>query len=211
MKNLAKSLIVVSSLVTVVATESASAGLCKGFNGFDDFRPILGLDYYQAWRRIKGNLHPILPTSFPGITVYVGGKFSDYFGVELGLDISKQKSKTWVFPNGTAIGAIRTSGTISGTTSISYWGAHFDVIGYLPLYPCVESTELFAAIGYGNASGLRLGIGANYLVTYNFGLRAKFGYENRTTVLGGSPSTIFGISNPYRYATTLSVGAFYRF
>lgn len=191
---------------TMAATGSVSAGL------FDDFIPFYGVDYYQSWRKLKNDLGVIFPRSYPGITVYIGGKFTEFSGIEVGYDISARESKSWVLPAGTTIDGVTTTGSISGTTSVRFMGGHIDFIGYLPIQCVINSCELFGTVGYGNISGLRLGVGANYMLNRCMGLRGKLGYENNSgmSVNNDTFVTNFGFSSrPYKYATTLSLGAFF--
>lgn len=202
MKKFAKTLIAMSAMT---AAGSASAGL------FDCVNWIVGLDYYQSWRNTKRNLELFFPKSYPGATVYVGARFSDCVGLEFGYDTSQRKSKSWVIPAGTSINGVTRTSALSGSTSLRFYSLHLDLLGYLPL-DCYQGLELFGAIGYGNNSGLRLGIGSNYMLTNIFGVRAKLGYESTTRLAHNSMYSSLGFSHKaFRYSTTVSLGAFIKF
>lgn len=205
----------------MVSTGSVSATGCALSTGedstncfLDNFIPVFGVDYYLAWRRVKHNLGTVFPKSYPGITLYIGGKFSEYFGLEIGGDISARKTKSWVIPAGSSIGGVTTSRTITGSTSVRYLGGHIDLLGYWPINCFINGFELLGAIGYGNISGFRLGVGGNYFLTKTIGVRVKFGYEKNTNqrVTGDTFYTNVGFGNrPYKYSTSLSLGAFFKF
>lgn len=175
------------------------------------FQFIIGADYYHAWRRTKGNYNLIIPKSYPGGTIYIGGRW-DYIGLELGYDSSVRIKKNWTIPTGTTIGGFTAPFPVSGVSKARFHGLHLDVLGYLPL-DCCDQTELFGSIGYGTA-GFRIGIGANYMLTDCLGLRAKVGYEYNARVCVSYPTAFanYGLNrHPFTHAGTVSVGAFYKF
>jgi len=209
MKNLVKSLVVASAL-SVAGTASADM--------FDCVNPVVGIDYYQAWMRSKSDFRSInAPNSFPGLTVYVGAKFADCFGLELGYDTSVSNRA-------------RNSGQ-GFSTKVRRQGGHLDFIGYMPL-DCFDCFELFGSIGWGwlqtrttftaigsgnsvsvggtrGNSVLRLGVGANYMFTECVGARLKLGYESTSGIR--VPTTFLGTVRPFRDSFTLAAGIFARF
>jgi len=202
MKNLNKSLL----LIAVLGMPTAVLGeTCVSESNW-----VLGLDYYQAWRGVKRNLHRVLPSSFPGGTFYVGGKW-DCLGFEFGYDSSVNVKKNWTLAPGTRVGnnliALR---TVHGKSRVRFSGLHFDVLGYLPLDPCME---FFGAIGYGRANGLRLGVGLNYMVTECLGVRAKLGYEHNASIHVNNTveNSVLDQRQPFTHAGTVSLGGFVRF
>jgi len=202
MRHIAKSLVVMGSLL---AAGSASAM-------FDDISPLIGVDYYHAWTKGKNDYSQVFPKSYPGFTVYLGAKFCEYWGLELGFDSSGRKKKDFTLASGTSF-FNGTTGTapIVGQTKIRRQGGHLDVIGYLPLVDCLEltgslgygwvkpqiTTAVSSQAGDGTGSALatalnslrgkgksvfRIGVGLSYMVTDMVGLRAKVGWETTSSL-----------------------------
>src|SRR5689334_1025401 len=78
--------------------------------------PYLGLDYYHAYMKPKNSWAQIFPKSYPGLTFYVGTKFHENFGLELGYDWSIEQSKKWTLATGQRFFNSTVRGTFSGTT-----------------------------------------------------------------------------------------------
>lgn len=241
MKQVTKSLVIVGAML---AAGSAVADMDM------DFHPFIGVDYLQAWMPAKGsittfsnavrtdtiNAKSAFRSSFPGATVYVGSKFTDCFGIELGWDSSlSSKKKTAASPSTTAV-----PGGYTYTSKVRREGFHADLMGFLPMMDC---WNLFGTIGWGSvkakisnqaltantAAGtaainagtsaiplstkrkslLRLGVGASYMFTDMFGVRAKLGWEGtsalRVKYSNGTSAKLF------KDSTTLAVGLFAQF
>lgn len=228
MKNVIKSLVVASAMV---AAGSASADL------LGDFNPVVGVDYLQTWMKPKSGFQNTYAKSFPGATIYVGSKFNENFGLELGFDWTATKKKT------VTVKDQKFAGNVTETTTSEYKarksGGHLDLVGFLPVNECFD---VFASVGLGltrinlkdsyvftrnvakaisdEAEGLRVrksktraiarvGLGANYMVTDVIGLRAKLGWENTSKV-------DFTRNNgtklkPFKDAVTGAVGVFAKF
>lgn len=204
---------------------SASAMLSEG-----DFNPYVGADYYQVW--MKGNNVPgqsTFPKSYPGWTIYVGNKFTEYFGLELGYDDSVKAKKSW-----------STTSDLNGNTKIRRTGGHLDLVGFLPIDECAN---LIGSIGYGwvkpkvstsinnptksateadalqsisgkGESVFRIGVGADWMATDMFGLRAKLGWEstNSLRIKGDQNFTNLKYNTKaFKSSVTLAVGAFVKF
>lgn len=228
MKNLAKSAVLA---FTMMVAGSASA------DWFDCFRPIIGVDYYQAWMKAKNGWDHIFPSgNFPGATIYVGAKFMDCWGFEVGYDISTKKSRRFSFSTSNV--------NINGSSKIQRGGGHLDLIAYLPIgFDCLE---LFGSAGYGfvqpkittvvtdnndrltagvvetasgkGASVVRLGFGTNYMLSNSIGLRAKIGFESTASLKVKSNEEFneaieaLGFTNkPFKSSTSLALGAFIKF
>lgn len=229
MKQVAKSLVVVGAML---AAGSVAADMDM------DFKPFIGVDYLQAWMPGKGvltntnvNARDAFRRTFPGATVYVGAKFTENFGIELGGNWSSTQSRT---STGTEAGNGFTY--VNKTRRDSY---HADLVGFLP----IDCWELFGSLGYGSVrlrisdqtltaanpalqprlnavsplplstsrnGVLRLGVGASYMFTEIFGVRAKLGWEG-TQNLRLKYSNNFAVdSKSFRNSTTLALGAFLR-
>lgn len=200
---------IVKSLIGALAISAAG-----GVNAYliDEFSAFVGVDYYQAWMKARNSYTQIFPrNSYPGASVYVGTRFQDCFGIEIGFDWSGTKKRDWSLSNGATIFGGTVAGTMTGSSKVKRSGGHLDVIGYLPVCNCFE---LFGSLGYGwvqskihitniavngvlgtptlqsealaslsgkGRSVFRLGFGASYLITPCVGIRAKFGWETTST------------------------------
>lgn len=133
---------IVRSLIAAGALAAAGAA---NADFLDDLSPIIGVDYYHAWMKGKNNFSSVVPKSYPGATFYLGTKFHECFGVELGFDWSAKKSKNFTFavPATSTVGAT----TITGKNTVRRSQIHLDLIGYLPIVD--DCFELFGTIGYG--------------------------------------------------------------
>ncbi len=244
MKQVTKSLVIVGAML---AAGSAVADMDM------DFHPFIGVDYLQAWMPAKGsittfsnaartdtiNAKSAFRSSFPGATVYVGSKFTDCFGIELGWDSSlSSKKKTAASPSTSPF-------PYTYTAKVRREGFHADLMGFLPMMDCwnlfgsigwgsvkakISDQSLTAAAGNGNTAAvnqgllnagthlplksktkslLRLGVGASYMFTDMFGVRAKLGWEGtsalRVKYSNGTSAKLF------KDSTTLAVGLFAQF
>lgn len=208
-KSLAKSLVFASSL-TISGMASA--------HWFECVNPFIGVDFYQAWMRPKPDFNHFFPKNFPGVTIYLGAKFSNYMGVELGYDVSARQTRS-----------VRDIESNRFNIRITRTGGHFDLIGYMPL-DCYDCFEFFGSIGYGwiqpqvsfyfnghslsenNNRGngvLRLGLGTSYMFTECLGIRAKIGYEGTSSLRYNT--RFIHSSRPYRDSLTFAAGFFARF
>lgn len=230
MKHLARSLMILGAMT---AAGSANADL------WGDFCPVLGADYYQVWMKAKNDWASVFPKSYPGGTVYVGTKFHDCFGVELGYDWSSQKTKGFALGS-TFLGTAVPTGGLTGQVKVRRTGGHLDLVGYLPVCECLDLT---GSIGFGwvqpkisitlnqnagnstmgsalvSVSGksrgvFRVGVGVNYMVTDMVGLRAKLGWESTSglRINGNQAFSNFGFTQKaFKGSATLSLGGFVKF
>lgn len=210
MKGIIKTLLIVGALGVSSLTQA------------DDFSPFLGVDFAQTFMRAKNSWDLIFPKTYPGLSLYVGTRFHENFGIELGYDWSARRSKSWTLPNGSNFfgGTVTTAPALTGVTNIRRTGGHVDLWGFLPVAEC---TELMASIGYGwvqtkitssfnipvgnsNLSSIissvsgqgrgvfRLGAGALYMITEMVGVRAKISWQSTSTlrVRGNAGFTTIG-------------------
>lgn len=224
-----------------IATAIAAAGSTNAFM-IDDFNPVIGVDYYQAWMKPKTHYDRIFPKTYPGASVYVGVRVLDIFAFELGYDWSKDVAKDWTLSRGETFFNRTIDRTVSGKTELRRAGGHLDLMGILPII--CDCFELFATVGYGwvqprieienisirpgttlhsaaivslsggGRSVLRTGLGANYMVTDNLGIRAKLGWETTSSlrVHGNAPAAQLSYSSKgFKNSNTLTVGAFVKF
>jgi hypothetical protein len=224
MKKIAKSLVVVGAML---AAGVAAADMDM------DFKPFIGVDYLHAWTPAKNSIDSMqlknaFPKAYPGFTGYVGAKFTDCFGVELGYDRSvfEKKKKTSAITQG------------KYTSKVHREGFHADLVGFIPM----DCWELFGSLGIGSLkmkiheqvltpnagvtqaqintqsplpfytkrkTVLRAGIGASYMITEMFGMRAKLGWEgtNNLHLKDKTGNDVKGFKN----SNTVAVGAFVRF
>jgi len=142
MKHIAKSLVIVGAM--------AAAG--SAFADFGDINPYVGADYQQAFMATHRPFNHA-KKSFPGVNLYVGTKFHENFGVELGYNLSKNQSKKFTLGAGDLVGAVNTANTrvaagttVAGTIKQKRSGAFFDLVGFLPAGDCFE---LLGSLGLG--------------------------------------------------------------
>lgn len=138
MKHLAKGLVLASALIAASNTYAFS----------DGFTPVIGADY--EWTFVRGNddWRKIVPRSYSGGGVYLGGRFCDTIGLELGYNFTNRKSRTRTFvPGDTFFGytlPAATTGSIN--TAIRFHEVHFDLQGFLPI---CNGWELLGTVGLG--------------------------------------------------------------
>jgi len=218
---------IVRSLVIVGAAMAASSAGAETL--FGDFNPYVGADYYHAWMKGKDgqdvNFGNVFPKSYPGATLYVGNKFTETFGLELGFDASARKKKDFTGTNPT------TGAVVTGSSKVRRAGWHLDVVGFIPMN---EGINFIGSIGYGwvrpkidattnqygalafktkDHSVIRVGAGADWMATDVLGLRAKLGWES--TSLLRIQETSRSVNNEkvkaFKDSLTLAVGAFFKF
>jgi len=157
MKHIAKSLVIVGAM--------AAAG--SAFADFGDINPYVGADYQQAF---MGAHRPFnhAKKSFPGANLYVGTKFHENFGVELGYNWSKNQSKKFTLGAGELVGVVNNANarvadgsTVSGSIKQKRSGAFFDLVGFLPAGDCFE---LLGSLGLG---WVKTGIAGKDVTTTN--------------------------------------------
>jgi hypothetical protein len=236
MNNLCKKFIIA---VAAIITSGTVVARPVYTDWFDCFFPFVGLDFYQAWMQPKGDWGKFLPKNFPGGTLYVGAKFQQYFGFELGYDCSVRKPKNWSYQMGELFFNTRAIANNNGGTRVRRSGAHVDLMGFIPLRDCID---LLGTLGLGwvqpkidisqaaNSLGpvssplaslsakargvVRVGGGATYMISDLIGVRAKLGWES-TRFLRVRGNNLFyanGFSKkPFRNSATLAVGGFVRF
>ncbi len=200
MRHIAKSLIVAAA--AVVASGVASAEI--------DMFPYLGVDYTQTYMRARNSWNLIYPRDYPGASFYVGTRFHENFGVELGYDWSARRTKNFALPSGTSFfgGVIGPNG-LAGKTKVSRTGGYLDILGTVPVAECIEllgtvgfgwvqpkvetsfssevagATTTSSAIASTSAKGrgvFRLGIGGIFMVTEMVGVRAKINWASTSTI-----------------------------
>lgn len=213
---------------------ASSVAVCVGaFAEMEDVNPLVGIDFKQTWARGNDGLSDVLPKSYPGFDIFVGSRFHENFGVEVGYDWSLKKHKhstgTTVYNGYTVNGPIK--------TSARFQGPRLEVAGFLPLE---NSFELVGRVGlsyvkanlhtvgfqtttvtdasgnavsnpWGSETGkskllMRAAGGAQYMVADNVGLRGLVGWENYSRLRMKDVS-----SKVFKDSVSLTVGAFYKF
>jgi len=190
-----------------------------------DVKPYVGVDYYQAFMKAKNSVaQNAFPKSYPGASVYAGVKFMENFGAELGADFSKNKSKTATIPAGTLPGTAAAATSVKNEVKRN--GGHLDLVGFWPLNDCFN---LIGSLGAGmakakitatpnvgsfsvsskNKTFARIGVGASYMLTDMFGLRAKLNWEG-TSALKAKFNNGTEVK-PFKDTTSFTVGAFAQF
>lgn len=179
--------------------------------GAEELFPYIGADFSQTYMRARSQWNLIFPKSYPGASLYVGTRFHQNFGLELGYDWSGRRTKDYVLPNGTPFfgNTITSPNGLRGSTKIRRTGGYLDLLGSVPVAECVE---LFGSLGFGwvqtkivtsfsseavgasptssaiaSTSGkgrgaLRLGIGGIFMVTETVGVRAKINWSGTSSL-----------------------------
>lgn len=224
----------------VYAPVSPSGSTCID-EAFIELLPYLGIDFTRSHMKSRASYGGLLPSSFFGGSLYAGVKFHPNLGFELGYDWSMKRSSNWTLGQTQVMFGSVVRTTFSGQTKVRRSGAHLDVVGFLPVWECLESM-VFLGVGWiqpkvesimsitpgaaepnssaiasitGDSRGvLRLGVGLRYMLTDLFGIRGKLGYEtsSRLRVSGNSYFQRLGYSTrPFSNSLSLSIGAFYKF
>ena len=208
MKQVAKNLVVLGAL--------ALAG--SAVAEFGDFAPYAGVDYHHAWMKEKldAGSTQAMPKSFPGASFYVGTKFHENFGAELGYTLTPTAKKNYK----------EAAAGVDETYKFKRPSAHIDLLGFLPVADCFE---LMGSVGYGLVKPkitvvdntapstsakiptkkhgvFRFGFGGIYNITEMFGLRAKLGYETTSSMRYKNTS-----EKAFKNSLTASAGVFVKF
>lgn len=152
MKHIAKSLVLVGAMV--------SAGSAAAF--LEDICPYAGIGYKQNWTKGKGFWSNKVAKSYPGGEVFLGAKFTECFGAEVGYNWTARKTKTGGFGRHNRFFNNNTF-TYNGVTYTGFnnrdWRVktktrfqafYLDLMGYLPLDNC---WELIGAVGISSMKG----------------------------------------------------------
>ncbi len=216
MKQIVKGLIVVGAMV---AAGGASAAM-------EDISPMVGVDAEWIHMKGKGNLNRILPKSYWGGNVWIGARFCENVGLEAGYNWTNNRKKSHIVKAGeTATFSAPVGTKVTGKAKFSGW--HVDLLGYLPMDECFD---LIGTVGYGwdkpklhihqnttpavnfnrkgkNKGVFRAGVGGQYMVSDNVGLRVMGRYQNTSQLRLKTTNR----TKVFKDAFSLSVGAFVKF
>ena len=219
----------------------AAAGTASAHGWFEDCRPVVGVDF--KWTKIKnsGDWPKVFPESFPGGAVYVGTKFMENFGAELGYQSTDKRTRQNTAATNDRIGGAVVPGPGVTRSSVRFAGPYLDLVGF---WPCDNCIELFGSVGIGwvkptvkvthiagngnvdfirditSISGdgksiARISIGATWMATDYIGLRIRGLYENtdRLRVKSNAAAGDQVLTNfkPWKDAYSLALGAFLKF
>lgn len=234
-------LIIISGCMfaSTIISPNAAAYCCD--EAFIELFPYLGVDLYYAHMRAKASYRSLFPSNYLSGSLYAGVKFHPNLGFELGYDWSRKKSANWTLSRGLPVFGSVANRTFSGQTKIRRSGAHLDLVGFLPIWECLEFIAYFGAgwvqpkiettmsikpgAAEPNSSAiasltgesralLRLGVGVRYMLTDLLGIRGKLGYEatSMLRVKGNSYFQQLGYgTRPFSRTGSLSLGLFYKF
>ncbi|MEY3183039.1 MAG: OmpA-like transrane domain [Pseudomonadota bacterium] len=218
----------------------AAAGSASAQSWFEDCKPVVGVDF--KWTKVKnsGTWPKVFPENLPGASVYVGTKFMENFGAELGYDSTTKRNRQRTSATNDRIGGAVVPGPIVTRASVRFSGPHLDLVGFWPMENCVE---LFASLGIGwvkpkvtvnrlagassnfatdltsisgdSKSIARIGVGANWMATDVIGLRVKALWEDtsRLKVKSNAAAANQVLTNfkPFKDSFSVAVGAFLKF
>jgi hypothetical protein len=227
-----KRLIVAGAILAAASSASADSW-------FGDCSPVVGVDFKWAQIKNSGAWDNVFPESFPGASVYVGTKFMENFGAELGYDTTGKKGKQASFVANDSVGGATVTVPTGIRSSVRFAGPHLDLVGFWPLENCFE---MFVSVGLGwvkptvqvdrvgGASSnfanditsitgkgktiARVGIGANWMATDCIGLRIKALWEDTSRLEVKSnvaSSPVLTNFKPWKDSYSLAIGAFLKF
>ncbi|MDB6096579.1 MAG: hypothetical protein JWM09_857 [Francisellaceae bacterium] len=218
MKHIAKKLVMAT--IAGVAFNSAIAA--------EDFCPYVGVDFKQTWMSPHKELKDEMPKSYSGANLFIGGKFNENIGLELGYDFSPKKKKNYTEINNSELdfagNVVPAHVNMQSKTRVQ--NVHLDVVGYLPLENDFEFL-VSAGLGLFNIKGsdhyrdtgalydsakskqtpiARVGLGVQGMVQENIGVRAMARWENTSRV------KVKGTSfKPLKDSFSANFGVFYQF
>jgi hypothetical protein len=228
---------IVTSLVVAGAMIAASN---VGASMIDDICPLVGIDYQQVWSKGKGDFGQLLPKSYPGASVYIGTRWAENWGVEVGFDYAARKHKSFTLPAGsTFFGSSVGGAPINGRVAVRRTGGHIDLAGYWCVADCLElvgtvgiglvhpKISVTAITTTGNAAIVnslqavstktkavpRVRVGANYMLTDCVGVRGLVGWEGTSSLrLKNNNTAGVNLANKaFKSSATLSAGVFVKF
>jgi len=132
----------------ILACALAAAG-GVGASMLDAISPSIGVDYRHIWNKGRGDWGKLFPKSFPGGSVYLGLRWLENFGVEMGYDFTGKQFSSYSLAAGETIfnRTVQAGGApIAGRVDIRRTGAHLDLVGYWPVASCIE---LIGTVGAG--------------------------------------------------------------
>jgi opacity protein-like surface antigen len=214
MKYVMKKVLIAGAMVAASSTISAC----------DDMSFTVGADYQQTFMKSKSavrlagrdrDFSAVNPKSFPGANFYVGAKFHENLGVELGYNFMSKKRDT-------------TTAGVKVSQKLKSSGGYVDANGY---FPVADGLDVIGSVGFGfikiklfgdvfstsstsantkNNVLPRVGIGAQYMVCDTFGVRAMARWQGTAAVY--YKDAVNGNKvKPFKSATSLAFGVFAKF
>ncbi len=202
MKQIVKHLLIISALA---AAGTANAGCCWWESLC--LSPFIGADFKETWLKGNGDWRRAIAQAYPGGTIYVGTRFCDTWGLELGYTGTGRKERTVTISDREFFGFPNTgNGSENIHTSTRLQSYHLDLNGYFPM-ECNECWEWIGSIGIAsmkakistnvvsgvftpvhqnafnsihgkNRAVARLGVGTQYYFCDMIGARAMVRWEN---------------------------------
>lgn len=222
-------------------SESDSGDSTEAGEDEDPMFSLFGLDLEFIHMKGRHDWNKVMPTRYTGGSVYFGGRFFEYFGLIAGYDVSNRRRGSHTFQAGeTFFGVPALSGTATGTIlteRIRLQSWYLDLMGYVPLTKCFD---LIGTVGYGlmwanvaqqlvgsftmpiaspsrtthYASGLRAGVGLQYMMTKIFGVRGMVRWKQTSQIkLSPAGGSVFGTSmhRPFKDTFSLGIGLYMAF
>ena len=220
-----KSLVVASALVF---SGVSVAEMC-------DVTPFVGLGYQYGSMKAKNDWAKVANKKQDGALAFVGAKFHENFGAELGWEQSSSKNRQTTAV-GTFDGVATNNGTQKVKTKVS--GGYVDLQGYLPV---VDNFEVLGSLGMGSVVAKinstvdvlssvahknklnqkskrslvgRVGVGAKYMFTDMFGVRVMAKWENTSRIKLKNKDTVITDSKllkPFKDNVSANVAALVQF
>lgn len=204
--------VLVTGLLAISCSVAADiCGLDLGLN----FCPYVGIDLQKRHVRWKDGFGDnLFNHDYPQGNIFVGARLHEYFGLELGYKNSVTKTRLSSINTGQVLGVSVQNPTEFFLSKAQFKGPNASMIGYLPIRQfCVD---LFGTVGltrlhtyhqrtflrdslgnlnfFTNGSTfksvqnvLTLGLGLQYIICNNYGIRIKTEWEESSRVKQSKP------------------------
>lgn len=112
--------------------------------------PFIGMDFEYSIIKPNNDWRNVLSTVYPGGNAFVGIRFMEYIGFELGYSFTGKKEKTRIFNGQQSFFGVPAPFLVNAgvRTQMSLNGWHVDLLAFIPLDHCID---LFIAPGVGTA------------------------------------------------------------
>lgn len=206
----------------------------------ENVNPYFGFDLQNRNMGYKAEAAKFFKKDLPQISLFLGSRFHDNFGVELGYQQSQKKKKdTTLNPGDINIGGEAVGANYQFSSKTKTQGFYVSVQGFFPVEMISKDLCLFGGIGvtrlkiksdrvlnslngvpyrrsqsFSNNNSkylMRLTGGAEYYLTSNMGFRASLVYENTSKLKPGVTGLNKSVVIKAKDSIIYGLGAFYKF
>lgn len=200
-----------------------------------NFNPYVGVDYQYLYVATDQNWGRVLPKNYNNFALFVGNKYHEHFGIELGFyhtigAITKNA-------NMTSFNGLNASGPTSAVSKVknkgfsAEWNVYFGLKPNLEIFSILGFVTLHSELTISSNSGtdlanalvrvrgrnktfLRLGLGSKYAFK-NWGMRAKLVWDDKQNLYlnTNNAQNIFATIDrkAYKQGVGLILGMYYIF